>query len=275
MSPRDRDRKDKPERDLERVAREYAALQPDQPPAMLDQAVLNAARRAVEGEAHPTRPWNFGWMHATATAALLVLGVALVLQQRPEPPQPVPEAKEFLRSKDDSSAVSAQRANETGLPDAAVPAEEIPERVALDRVQQAPVNAPEDRQEAARPAASGIVGTQALRDQRADRPADEPVAAAAAWEMEQAEQDAASGTPEEGFAARKAAAPPAALETQKREVALGPEVWLAAILEMKEAGDEEGWRRELEAFLAVYPDHPLPDELRAALADSAPAPKGE
>ena len=76
------------DQDLSEIESQYRALQADEPPAMLDQAVLNKARLATES--HPIRPWNFGWMHATATVALLVLGLTLVLQQRSEVTLPPP-----------------------------------------------------------------------------------------------------------------------------------------------------------------------------------------
>lgn len=72
------------EQDLKQIENQYHTLHADEPPAMLDQAILNKARLAVEAKA--IRPWNFGWMHGTATAAVLVLGLTLVLQQRSEVP---------------------------------------------------------------------------------------------------------------------------------------------------------------------------------------------
>ena len=79
------------EKDLGQLEQQYRALDQDQPPAMLDQAILNKAKLAVEP--HSARPWSFGWMHLTATAGVLVLGLTLVLQQRSE----VPQASERLR----------------------------------------------------------------------------------------------------------------------------------------------------------------------------------
>lgn len=83
--------KDKLEQDLAALQRKYRAAARDEPPAMLDQAVLNRARRAAEQ--HAIRPWSFSWMHATATAALVVLGLTLVLQLREtaQAPETLPE----------------------------------------------------------------------------------------------------------------------------------------------------------------------------------------
>jgi len=47
--------------------------------------VLNQARRSVSRK--PIRPWNFGWIHALSTVAIVVLGLALVMQLPEPPPQ--------------------------------------------------------------------------------------------------------------------------------------------------------------------------------------------
>ncbi|HSM68501.1 MAG TPA: hypothetical protein VK830_02215, partial [Xanthomonadales bacterium] len=84
--------KDKLDKDLDALQQKYRAAAREEPPAMLDQAVLNRARRAAEQ--HAIRPWSFSWMHATATAALVVLGLTLVLQLREttQAPETLPEA---------------------------------------------------------------------------------------------------------------------------------------------------------------------------------------
>ena len=64
------------DKDLQQLEQIYGSLEHEEPPAMLDQAILNKARSA--SESHPIRPWNFGWMHATATAAVLVIGLTSV-----------------------------------------------------------------------------------------------------------------------------------------------------------------------------------------------------
>ena len=70
------------EQDLQKIEDGYQALPADEPPDLLDQAVLNKARAAVGPRS--TRPWSFGWMHATATVAVLVVGLAVVMQQPTE-----------------------------------------------------------------------------------------------------------------------------------------------------------------------------------------------
>lgn len=78
----------KPGAELERLERAYRAITPEEPPDLLDQAVLNRARRAVAGGSG-RRPWSFGWVHGLTSAAIVVLAIALFTHQ-PNLPDPEP-----------------------------------------------------------------------------------------------------------------------------------------------------------------------------------------
>jgi hypothetical protein len=67
----------------------YAGLEAAAPPRLVDQAVLNRARAAVE-KPHSVRPWSFGWFHALSTVALIVLGLTVLLQLRDPSPSGLP-----------------------------------------------------------------------------------------------------------------------------------------------------------------------------------------
>jgi len=71
------------EKDLEQVLSAMPALEAAEPPEMVDQAVLNMARRDLELRSR-RRPLR--WLGAFATAAVVVLSVSIVLQQDPNPP---------------------------------------------------------------------------------------------------------------------------------------------------------------------------------------------
>lgn len=73
--------------DLERVGKAYRALGAEEPPALVDQAVLNRARAAVDT---PRRAWSFNltWVHGLATAGVAVLALTLFMELREIPPQP-------------------------------------------------------------------------------------------------------------------------------------------------------------------------------------------
>jgi hypothetical protein len=76
--------------DLEQLERRYRALANEEPPELVDQAVLNRARAAAEKRTR-SWPWTRGWAHNLATAAVVVLAVTVLLQLRDdsgEPPAP-------------------------------------------------------------------------------------------------------------------------------------------------------------------------------------------
>jgi hypothetical protein len=81
------------EQDFEAVSAAWRDLEREQPPDMLDQAVLNSARRALEQRGKP-RP--FRWLGGLATAAVVVLAVAIVVhQERQGPVAPPPKTDGF------------------------------------------------------------------------------------------------------------------------------------------------------------------------------------
>jgi hypothetical protein len=69
-----------------------------EPPDLVDRAVLNRARAAVETP-HSSRPWSFGWPHALTTLAVIVLSVTLIVPLRetgrpPDVPASLPQLTE-------------------------------------------------------------------------------------------------------------------------------------------------------------------------------------
>jgi hypothetical protein len=228
-------RRDDFDTDLERVSAAYRELPDDEPPAMLDQAVLGGARRAISRKT--IRPWNFGWVHAVSTAALLVLGIAL-LMQRPEQPAPEP-----LRvSKPPSDKLTAPRRESQALQ---VPAEPRQKAVVIPESRRAAAPATE---EAAPPKDEAA---------RADRARPELLSAS---DAEPGEEEGAAPV---GRAATAAGVlleqPDEPLETERPD--LDPEAWLQRILELQRSGEAEAFEAELAAFHAAWPDYPLPAEL--------------
>jgi hypothetical protein len=71
------------DKDLEQVFSAMPELEATEPPEMVDQAVLNMARRVLERR---TRRRPMRWLGAFATATVVLLSVSIVLQQDPNPP---------------------------------------------------------------------------------------------------------------------------------------------------------------------------------------------
>ena len=74
--------------ELGRLQSDWDRQERAEPPELLDQAVLNAARRDLEPIRRKTR---LGWISGFATAGIAVVTLSVVLlQETPRPPLPVP-----------------------------------------------------------------------------------------------------------------------------------------------------------------------------------------
>ena len=76
--PRDQHSRPEFEQDLEAVHSAWSGLEQTDPPELLNQAVLNAARREL-GARRKSRPLR--WLGGFATAAVIVLALTIVIQQ--------------------------------------------------------------------------------------------------------------------------------------------------------------------------------------------------
>jgi hypothetical protein len=90
MTTDPRDQKSEPEfeQDLEAVRSAWSGLEKTEPPELLNQAVMNTARRELESQ-RKRRPLR--WLGAFATATVVVLALTLVVQQDEQLNAPVPE----------------------------------------------------------------------------------------------------------------------------------------------------------------------------------------
>lgn len=69
--------------DIEEIRSVLSGAESPEPPDLLDQAVLNAARRSIEENKRPRR-FSLRWLGALATASVMVLALGIVVQQEQE-----------------------------------------------------------------------------------------------------------------------------------------------------------------------------------------------
>jgi len=149
------------EQDLENIRAAWRILQRDEPPQLLDQAVRNAARLAVPVVHKRSRLLR--WLGSLATAAVVVLAVAIVIRQDQEGPVPPVVETDGLRL--DTRARRMEK-----MADEGVPADAAPGQAQLRSKQAAPAAAGESRRE---PDATAAAMPQALPEGTATAPGPE------------------------------------------------------------------------------------------------------
>lgn len=265
---------DKPlNEDLETLSQVYAKLEQDEPPDLLDQAILNSAHRALEKK---PRWMQIGWLHGLATAAVFVLAFTIILDQRESAPvfqedilrnsparmEDQRELKKQSVDKISKSNIEMEARDDAGqkpmmesAPALAAPANQVME-----------LSSEEQNETSLRRAQSdpGVQHKALGKSERADK--DDMTSGYLQEELLMDEADAMTESAPVDAASIQvtpaAAAKPvsSALKARGRMDAT-IEQELQAIIELKKSGDES-WITELEAFVERYPDYPLPDGLK-------------
>jgi hypothetical protein len=215
------------EKSLEGVRQAWSRIDPQEPPELLDQAVLNAARRELEA-GRRRRPLR--WLGGFATATVMVLALSLLfLQEQPPLEGPASKPEQFLR-----------RSTEDG---------ELRMRADADpALEKSARNLSRDQADAPRSEKPEAMLRQSISA------ADEPVPVAEAEAMAPQElQEAAAASKLEVMAA------PASVTAGRNAEA---EAWIVKLLELLDSGQDEKLAQELAAFKQAYPDYPLPDRLQ-------------
>ena len=106
------------EQDLESVRSGLSSLETVEPPELLDQAVLNTARREIEFQRERRRKrGQMRWLGAFATASVVVLAFTLVIQQDQPVPEPMKKQANGLRLDHDvDTEVAAERSTMAASP---------------------------------------------------------------------------------------------------------------------------------------------------------------
>jgi len=267
MDPSDRKSEAQQERDLvkdlDAIQAEYSGLDAIEPPALLDQAILNTARRDMAaGRRRPMR-----WIGAFATASVFVLALTLVIQQDKGPLEP----QQNIGAKPDTTTAAKARTEFQG------------QSAGQSADQSATANAPQSRLKESgdlenagerklimkRPAATKA--EEGLERGRLQEPADVDSMEDfrnEADELNMVPQKSGEVTEESMVteqAGRTVAAPPAAVMPEKKGKSTqdlpDPEEWIQRLLLLNQSQLYEKLEEELSAFRMAYPDHPLPPEL--------------
>ena len=256
---------------LGKVGQAYSQLPHEEPPELLDQAILNSAHRAVEKKPH----WmKFGWLHGLTTTAVFVLALSLIFNQREQ----VPDFDDRMRT---SESVGLQREKAVKKQSGDIQSDlrmELKEEneVRQDVFRSTPVPAASpseameitDGDQGMKPAAAGRRSMYAQDSLDAKKDSADNDASDNAPVLEESvmdETDLMADTPELEVIAKKlrpaAVAAPAASEIGA-SFAIDPaiEQKLLAIISLKQTGNE-AWITELEKFKKDYPDYPLPEDL--------------
>jgi hypothetical protein len=217
---------------LKDISQAYGKLGQEQPPELLDQAILNKARREVEARPRWTQ---FGWPHGLTTAAVFVLAFSLVLNQRETAPVEENIELELGPVKLQAEPVAEDADHR--------PAPAVRQEYRR-REKSARGGAAQDAFEA-EPAMEELTGLREAVEEEAgvlevSTPA-APIPAVADSEL--VGRDVVAKKVQQDHLANE--------DAEQR---------LAEILRLKQAGDP-AWETALQAFVEEYPDYPLPAEL--------------
>ena len=257
---------------LDKLGRRYGQFPQDEPPELLDMAILNSAHRAVEKKPH----WmKFSWLHGLTTAAVFVLAFSLILNQPESPPvfesdpgdnEPVSLQREMVAKKQSLDAKSAGRPGE--MKEKNETRQEMLQSAPAAAVAENPVIeiTPDDKggesKPVMQPASYASDRLQATR-KRSDK--DNATSGLLEEETAGDEEDLMADSPENG-AMHKVSLPRQFPEPAKSDVAerakSDSEIRqrLLDIMKLRQKGDET-WKTALESFIEEYPDYPLPHEL--------------
>jgi hypothetical protein len=226
------------------VKEAYGALDGEEPPRALDEAILAASRR------RPSR-----WRVPLSIAAVLVLAVGVTLRMLPQRPDAVsvalaPQVIETPKPATPVAEPAGKFAQDAPGPSAAAAAAPTPARsVAAARAKPHEVTAQ---------LARAPVPVALDSEKRAEAPAP----AAAAPVAGAAQRDA--GAAADGKLRALASAPPASgasATASLAESALTPDAWLKRIAELRKQGREREAQESLAEFKKRYPDYKIPEAL--------------
>jgi len=278
MDPKDRksEQEQEPEgnweQDLDDIQSAYSTLETTEPPGLLDQAILNTARRELA--ARKKKPMR--WIGAFATASVFVLALTIVIQQNQEAPlsgrsndikldaATSPRAKEESRAteidRERSLMTKQSSAAKRGEKPASTPLNE-PASALVEPVFEAAPVAAGDELSADTDFRLDATPTKSESPERFEEDSLE-LKGAARQSIPIAEQKMArEQLAEEATIGSGTAASPMAEHEESAEDLPDPDEWIQRMLLLRQSELYEKLEEELAAFKKTYPDYPLPREL--------------
>ena len=248
------------ERDA-KVSAAYRELGAEEPPRRLDDAILAAARREAGARPAPLAPrgGRQRWFAPLATAAVLVLAVALtwnMQRERPgiESPAQQAAAPPPAADRDAEKAAAKQVEKEVAKPMPTDDLKTVRRKDAERPAAPAPSAAGEPKPFMAdKPATAGAARSSELRGAAAD------VAGSLSQPLEERtarDAPAAARAPQAGPA-------PAAARMQAQKLADTPERELERIVELRVQGRHDEADKALAEFRKRHPDFKIPEAMRA------------
>ena len=295
MKPEDNNPVDgnKLDADLNRIEQAYQRVSADEPPELLDRAVLNKARLATEVKRTGWHFEGFRWVSAFTTASVVVISLALILDQAGEVPVPgdVP-AKPVSRTESyEADAFSADDANEMEE------SVQEPARAFRETEETRAKRAQATEEKIDQPAAGQSLGLSRVAEAPMAVAAPAPVPAEQQRRNDESQvkdefadrqgivadnkailQKSASDTdaPEGARDGMEMAAEPVAESALDAITVTGarlirepppPDEWIRRIMNLKEQQLDDQVAQQLTEFRRVYPDYELPEELSRLLIE--------
>lgn len=253
--------------DEQKISQRYSELGREEPPRHLDDAILSAARGAVESRPAPlvVPTGRRRWYFPLAAAAVIVLAVAVTMHVEREQPDAEVASSDF-RKADPAPAEPAKREEPAAQePPAAAPSapprqsKPAPQVFVPDPKPQAQAEAPASPPQVMSESQPAAAADQRARDQ--DRLESQSAAREAAPSQEKrrgSASGAAASRPAPAFRADEPASETAGLAKLARQ---SPEQWLLGIDDLKRQGKHEEAEKQLAEFRKRYPNYRIPEAI--------------
>ena len=253
------------DKDLQEIGQTYQRHEAEEPPELLDQDILNKAHRSVETK---TGWLDFGWIHAVTTAAVIVLTFSIIISMRQpalfeENGQPGSQSMPKQESTVDAqgqSAIQEASGKERQQADRSEKSMELRKDISVDRPAE---NVPASETDAVVSPVTGMAVSSEAGRTAEPPPQDDlrtrKTSLPSSPKLEESMAQPAITTFADESTARESDADE--LKADTLQVLSREEQLLRSILTLKQSGDET-WRTELEAFKKLFPNYPLPDELK-------------